>query len=129
MIKSGRSSEPRCWVSARFLFISSANETRWLHLPDETKFVVAELTLDKDVPCLVSCDQAIMWPTSHKDPSKLCSVGGSEGRKTRSSVVGSQRSLSSSLSTDWCLRRSGKSIECGVRSGYIVNHRLDCLLT
>jgi hypothetical protein len=53
---------------------------RLLHSPDETKLVVAELTLDEDVPGLVSCDQAIMWPTSNEDPSKLCSVGGSKRR-------------------------------------------------
>ena len=118
MMKSGRSREPRCWVSARFLFVSSVTiSVPFLYVPDKAKLVVAELTLDENVPGLVSCDQAIMRSTSHKDPSELCSVGGSKRRKRRSSVVASQRSLSSSLSTDWCLRRwTWKSIESGVRS-------------
>ena len=81
MMKSGRSSEPRCWVSARFLLVSSETmEARCLYAPDETKLVVAELTLDEDVPSLVPCDQSVVWPTSNKDPSELCSVGGCKGR-------------------------------------------------
>jgi len=89
-----------------------------MHSPDKTKLVVAELTLDKDIPSLVACDQAVMRSTSYKDPSELGSVGGSQGRETRSSVVARQRSLSSSLSSHWCLGRwTGKSVESGVRSG------------
>lgn len=86
--------------------------------PDQTKLVVAELTLNEDVPGLVACDQSVVWPTSYKDPSELCSVGGSQGRQTGSSVVARQRSLSSSLSSHWCLERwTWKSIKGGVRSG------------
>jgi hypothetical protein len=57
MMKSGRSSEPRCWVSARFLSVSSETiSVTFFYVPDKTKLVVAELTFDEDVPSLVSCD-------------------------------------------------------------------------
>jgi hypothetical protein len=81
MMKSGRSSEPRCWVSARFLFVRSETiSVAFFYAPDKTKLVVAELTLDKDVPSFVSCNQSVVWPTSNEDPSELCSVGGRKGR-------------------------------------------------
>ena len=90
--------------------------------PDETKLVVAELTLDKYIPSLISCYQAIVRSTSDKNPSEFRTIGRSKGRKTRSRSVGSHLPLSSCLSTERCLRRWGRvAIKSGVWSGWNVN--------
>ncbi len=100
MMKSGRSRDPRFWVSARFLSLVVSDP---IYSPNLPKFLISKLALDEDIPRLIPRNQAILRSTPDENPGELSPIGGSQSGKGSACCIGGEsgRSLSGGLCGDW----------------------------
>ena len=95
MMKSGRSSDPRCCVSARLLrTINTQYYDSGKGLPNLPKLVIRQLAFHEYIPCLLPRYETILRSTSDKDPGELGPVGGTQNREPADGIGRERRPTS-----------------------------------